>query len=342
MNKWITKGSVAIVCVVCCFVAVAIAEQGTAESEIEKAAVLARTGKLEEAEKILTSMLAQPATATQAGYELGLIYYERNEPDKAVKFFKDALTAAFPQPPSGNVQLAVDIAKSGKTEEAEKMLITLIDDKDAAARASYELGLIYSNTGKSDKAVTMFRHALTTISNKGASSYVGHKTCKTCHLKQQKSWQNTKMAKAFETLKPGVDVEIKKKFNLDPQKDYTTDPKCLECHTNGFGMPGGYRIVTEASDTKATIFAKENENVTCESCHGPGSKFIAIHKNAMTKQQKYTLQSLYDAGQHKVNVKTCTVCHNSRNPTSGPDYKFDYEASKAKDTHEHFPLKYRQ
>jgi tetratricopeptide (TPR) repeat protein len=270
---------------------------------------------------------------------LGLIYYERNEPDKAVKLFKDTLTAVFTQPASGKLKQAVELAGNGKNNEAEEMLLSLLNDKDSAARAAYELGLIYVNIGNLDKAVTMFRNASTILMDDDVS-YVGLKTCKTCHLKEYKSWKNTKMAQAFETLKPGVDAEMKTKLKFDPQKDYTKDSTCLECHTTGLGLPGGYTM-PEAGDSKAAQSMQENEGVTCEGCHGPGSKYIAIHKNALTKKQKYTLDELYKAGQYKVNVKTCTTCHNSRNPTSGTGYHFDYEKFKAEDTHENFPLKYR-
>ena len=41
-------------------------------------------------------------------------------------------------------------------------------------------------------------------------AYIGAKKCKMCHLKEYNSWAETKMAKSFELLKPGVgaDAEI--------------------------------------------------------------------------------------------------------------------------------------
>jgi hypothetical protein len=38
----------------------------------------------------------------------------------------------------------------------------------------------------------------------GDHAYVGSSKCKKCHIKQYNSWAETKMAKAFEGLKPGV------------------------------------------------------------------------------------------------------------------------------------------
>ena len=267
------------------------------------------------------------------------MHYERNEIGKANELFKELLAASFTEPASGKLKQAGELAQSGKDDEAEEILLSLLEDEKTAARARYELGLIYESRGELDAAATMFRNAQVVIADKGAA-YVGVKSCKKCHLKQYKTWKTTKMAKTFDVLKPGVRAEAKAKLKFDPQKDYTKDTTCLECHTSGFGVLGGYKI-PEAGDSKATRRAKGNSGVTCEGCHGPGSKYIAIHKKAITKKRKYTLEELYQTGQYKVNIKTCTTCHNRRNPTAGPDYHFDYEKYKAEDTHKNFPLKYR-
>ncbi len=277
-------------------------------------------------------------TAVQAGYKQGLVHYENNQIDKALASFKDALAAAFPQPASGKLQDAVSLAQSGKADEAEKNLLSLFEEDATAARARYELGRIYEAQGKLDKAAVLFRNALATISSEGAK-YVGVKSCKMCHFKQYKTWKKTRMAKTFEVLKPGANAESKAKLKFDPQKDYTKDPLCLSCHTTGFGLPGGYKIPKDG-DSKAVKAAKANEGTTCEACHGPGSKYIAIHKTIMSKKS-YTPQELFQAGQYKVSAGVCTTCHNRRNPMAGPDYRFDYEKSKDEDTHEKVPLKYR-
>ncbi len=341
MNRCRIKISI-IVVVGCCFIAMAIGSQAgiAVESRIEQAANLAREGKVKEAEDLFLPMLKQKDFAVKAGHELGLIYYESNNLEKAVSSFETALTAAFQEPASGEIQKAVELAQSGKADEAEKILLSLLDEQASAARARYELGLIYEAQGKIDDSATMFRNALTVIANKGAM-YVGVKTCKKCHLKLYKSWQKTNSAKSFETLKPGVDAEIKTKLKFDPQKDYTKDTKCLQCHTTGFGLPGGYRI-PKAGDPKSIKLAKVNAGITCEGCHGPGSKYIPVLKEILTKKRKYTQQELCDLGQFKVGARVCSSCHNQRNPSAGSDYHFDFKEYKNKDTHEHFPLRYRK
>lgn len=279
------------------------------------------------------------ATDNVASFEQGLKHYENNEPDKAIEFFKEALVSTFPDPPSGRVKEAVDLAGGGKTKEAEDILQSLFDG-DSAARARYELGLIYEKAGNSDGAATLYRNALTNVILDKGASYVGKKACKMCHTKQYKSWEETKMAQTFEVLKPGVRAEAKTKLKFDPQKDYTKTPECLECHTTGFGMPGGY-IIAAAGDSKAERRAKENGGTTCEACHGPGSEFKAVHKKIMSSKEPYTLEELSKLGQRKVDAKVCNICHNRRNPTVGSDFQFDYEKYKTTDVHENIPLKYR-
>jgi hypothetical protein len=148
------------------------------------------------------------------------------------------------------------------------------------------------------------------------------------------------MAKTFEVLKPGVNAEAKTKLKFDPQKDYTKDAKCLACHTTGFNLPGGYKIPKEG-DSAAAAQAKLNEGTTCEACHGPGSKYLPLHKK-IRSNKAYTFETLHQAGQIRADAASCTPCHNRRNPTAGADFHFDYEKYKAEDTHVNIPLKYLQ
>ena len=309
MNRCLTKRNILIVVGIHCFIAVIIFGQ------------------------------AGQASGALEGYEQGLNYYERNEIGKAITALKGPLAKVFAEPATEELQKAVDLAMNGKADEAEKPLLSLFESEKDAARARYELGLLYEKQGKLDAAATMFRNAQVVIADKGAV-YLGISSCKKCHFKLYRSWKKTKSAKSFESLKPGVAAEVKTKLKFDPRKDYTTDPKCLECHTTGFGLPGGYRI-PEPGDTKAAKRAKENVGITCEGCHGPGSNYTPVLKNVMFKKQKYAQKELCDLGMFKVGARVCSKCHNSRNPTAETDFHFDFDEYKNKDTHEHFPLKYR-
>jgi DnaJ-class molecular chaperone len=64
--------------------------------------------------------------------------------------------------------------------------------------------------------------------------------------------------------------------------------KCLECHTTGFGKPGGF------SSVQQTPLLKE---VGCEACHGPGS----IHVQSSDPKDIKKVVSETD----------CQACHDS-------------------------------
>ena len=164
-----------------------------------------------------------------------------------------------------------------------------------------------------------------------APVYVGAKKCKGCHLKQFQSWEQTKMAKSFELLKPGAAAAAKKKANLDPQKDYTRDEKCLGCHTTGYGKPGGFVSVEKTPDLTG---------VQCESCHGPGSEYLK--EGFMTlKNKEYKRAEVVKAGLVIPVGETCTSgCHNDKSPFVGKGYVFNFEERRKQGTHEHLALKY--
>lgn len=159
-------------------------------------------------------------------------------------------------------------------------------------------------------------------------AYVGAKKCKGCHLKEFTSWSETKMAKSFELLKPGVSAEAKTKAKLDPKKDYSTDGKCLPCHTTGYGKPGGFVDVATTPDLVG---------VQCEVCHGPGGTYL--EKQYMSLQNKeYKKAELVKVGLvGKISKDTCVGCHNSKSPFFKD---FNFEERKAKGTHAKIPLKY--
>ncbi|MHC4120344.1 MAG: multiheme c-type cytochrome [Planctomycetota bacterium] len=303
----------------------AFAGTGETYDKLDQAAVDARSGKVEQGRAALNALLKDKSSAVLAGYELGLIHYENRETDKAVPYFKNALAAAF----GGSA--------SGKDEKA---LRALLDQEADAARTRYELGIICLSQGKQDEAAKLFRDGLSIISAQGAT-YVGVKKCKSCHFKQWNSWRKTKMAKTFEVLKPGVRSEEKTKLKFDPNKDYTKDPQCLGCHTSGYGIPGGY-VVPADGDAAAKKQAADNAGVTCEGCHGPGSKSIEIQEDIKENKRPYKWAELRAVGFQKAEVRSCTPCHNASDPGKEPGYHFPYEEKRKEGQHENIELKYRQ
>ncbi len=160
------------------------------------------------------------------------------------------------------------------------------------------------------------------------NAYVGAKKCKACHMKEFKSWSETRMSNTFELLKPGVAAAAKSKAKLEPTKDYTKDASCLACHTTGYGKPGGF---VDFATTPDLVGAQ------CEMCHGPGGTYT--QKEHMSLQNKeYKKAELVKVGLiGQISKDTCVNCHNSKSPFFK---EFNFEERKSKGTHEKTPLKY--
>ncbi len=140
-----------------------------------------------------------------------------------------------------------------------------------------------------------------------SEEYRGANKCKICHIKIFKSWKKTPHATAFDALNPGVKAEEKKKAGLDPEKDYTTDPQCIRCHTTG----------------NSTLFP----GIQCEACHGPGKQYssaMIMNKKKWKADPEKQCAMAVDAGLIiKPDEKSCRACHNEQSPTFKP---FDYAA----------------
>lgn len=151
------------------------------------------------------------------------------------------------------------------------------------------------------------------------SSYEGRKKCSSCHKSQFQSWQDTAHGQALKILEGGEKAEAKKRAGLDPDKDYTEDEKCVGCHTTGFGLDGGYDI----GDPSTYLV-----NVTCESCHGPGSGYQLRHREAAERfenqKQAMPRQELVDAGQEFEFVERCNACHMNYEGSPWPGAKPPY------------------
>ena len=185
-------------------------------------------------------------------------------------------------------------------------------------------------------------------------SFEGYKKCQGCHKSQKESWLKTKHRYAYKSLRPGKDVEAKEKANLDPEKDYSKDKKCIGCHMTGFAKKGGFRGGLPKSK------AKYLRGVGCEACHGPGSLYRKGHRKAGNKFKKNGEETerstLLRMGEVLEFEETCARCHLNYegSPWKGakepytpftPDldakYEFNFEEGikDAEAMHEHFKLR---
>jgi hypothetical protein len=90
------------------------------------------------------------------------------------------------------------------------------------------------------------------------------------------------------------------------------DENCLPCHTVGFGKPGGFVDEEKSADLK---------DVQCESCHGPGSKYMKL---PIMKDREKALAS----GMILPDEALCKSCH-----TEKESPEFDMEAALKTGTH---------
>ena len=81
----------------------------------------------------------------------------------------------------------------------------------------------------------------------GKYRYIGPRSCRVCH---RDFYNGRKDDLHFHTFKKLVNTGHSKK------------PKCLGCHTTGYGVPTGFK------DEKKT---PQLAGIHCEGCHGPGN-----------------------------------------------------------------------
>jgi hypothetical protein len=174
-----------------------------------------------------------------------------------------------------------------------------------------------------------------------APGYVGADLCKHCHWKQFQSWKRTPMALALEHLKPGAAVDAKKRGGLDPAADYSTDSKCLRCHSTGHGSETGYPATNagKAWTPDEEARARGLAGGSCEACHGAGSAYAAV----MRANPDFLETEVVAAGLvQPVPAAQCTTCHVRECPTMPSDYVFDFErARKSGGVHAVIPLRRR-
>ncbi len=132
-------------------------------------------------------------------------------------------------------------------------------------------------------------------------TYVGVKRCSSCHFKQYTAWKKTKHATAFTEM---------------PTK-YQADPECMKCHVTAYGHEGGY-AAGATPDLLQNLLG-----VTCEACHGPGSKheeackpFLNV-KKLSPEQEKIARDSIYKVLPGNI----CARCHLTQGHHEHPKYE---------------------
>ena len=136
--------------------------------------------------------------------------------------------------------------------------------------------------------------------------YIGASKCKMCHIKAPKGeqynvWMKGPHAGAMKTL---ASEESKKIATEKGIADPTTDPACIKCQSTVGHIDKGL-----------VAGIKMEEGVSCESCHGPGSRYKGA---SIMKNRELAMKN----GLILPTEEVCKTCHNEESPTYKP---FNYE-----------------
>lgn len=150
--------------------------------------------------------------------------------------------------------------------------------------------------------VIMLIAVFDTFSQNG-NSYIGVEACVMCHKTEKQGsqlsiWQNSKHAKAYETLKTEQANKIAK------DKGFTTPavetPECLKCHATG------YNVDQSLLGKKFKV----EDGVQCETCHGAGSAYKDMK---IMKDKELAIKNGLVV--HEKLENFCISCHNVESPT---------------------------
>ncbi len=127
------------------------------------------------------------------------------------------------------------------------------------------------------------------------SVYVGARVCATCHSgpgmgSQYSLWLHSKHSRAYAVLARPEAIKIAELSGVrtEPQKTFT----CLGCHSSG----------AQAEEWQKDETFHVSDGVQCESCHGPGSEYMA--EEVMRDPKKAMM-----AGLEMPTMETCERCH---------------------------------
>ena len=117
----------------------------------------------------------------------------------------------------------------------------------------------------------------------------------TVSMKERLVWQeHDKHAKAFASLSSDAGRSIAAKLGL---ADASQAPQCLSCHSTFVPLA-----------QRGPKFRLE-DGVGCESCHGPGSQFLATHVQPTSQHAGNVAAGLYPTNEPAPRAALCMSCH---------------------------------
>ena len=163
------------------------------------------------------------------------------------------------------------------TAEIVELSPTFADDESQKANLEIFRGMLRQ------RDFTAAESGFTSASMAGlttTASVAGTDTCRECHTEACLSWETSRHSHAWEQL-------VEQKWEVDPY--------CQQCHTTGYGLPGGFASLSRSAALT---------NVGCESCHGESAAHAADSKQ----------RTPVDA------IGSCVRCHDHEN---SPHFEFD-------------------
>jgi hypothetical protein len=109
--------------------------------------------------------------------------------------------------------------------------------------------------------------------------YVGSQVCAECHPDEYARFKaHSKKSKSYTSIE-----RMAGKLTTAERNE------CYQCHTTGYGKPGGFRSLQETPELK---------NTGCEVCHGPGSLHVETEDPSDLIQE--------------ISIEKCKSCHNDQ------------------------------
>ena len=183
----------------------------------------------------------------------------------------------------GKFLAAMELEKTGKnwrTKKRHAIEVSSTLPRDSAQSKNLEayLSALATRDFPADET-GLVSNSSASIQNQLNYKIAGTAACVTCHQQDDRLWHASKHSHAWQTL-------IDKRSHVDPS--------CQQCHTTGYGIPGGFEQVAKSTQLV---------NVGCESCHGPSQS------HALNPKLKTTYLSR----------EQCVRCHDHEN---SPEFDF--------------------
>ena len=194
-----------------------------------------------------------------------------------------------------NLRIDVDGKIVGWEREAVHLTDEVEDDPEVKILLDRFYAEIEKNTALWDATDRLYGDESLEQSIAEGNGYIGVDACASCHGEIATEWRGTKHATAYNTL-------------IKAHRNYY--PRCVVCHTVGFGYETGYKLGSARSSQLA--------HVQCETCHGPGKNHVAYVKGLLPPTDSVRESRFIRAN---VTEKQCVACHNNEHSPG-----FDYDA----------------